>query len=576
MNGPITAQFLNDAQSGHAQNDTPLTIVALGDRNLGVFAGLLEKSLGLLNWNGEVKASAHTQPELECTDPNGLPASNQPDFLVFAQNEEFLRGQFYGFEQKESWAQCMLDRLEGCFQSVREMSSNTVFLVENCAIIPDGVGGILALSDPSSFRAQSQKLNFLMVEWASEHSNIIIIDKTAYAAELGWSAIQNPAMKSLLSMPFTLDFEAKMSWEIARAIADRKGALKKCLVLDLDNTIWGGVIGDDGCEGIQLDPIRANGYLEIQRWAKALKERGVLLAINSKNELEVAKQPFLKHPNMLLKLDDIAVFIANWKSKDENLKTIQEQLNIGMDAIVFVDDSPAERAWIREKLPQVTVPELPADPNQYGDFIHALRLFNTSNKPTVERTEFFKQNEIRLAKSINSIDLPTFLTELKLKAKVGHDDVSKAARVSELSLRTNQFNLTGKRWTEEEVLERMKSEENCIITVDLEDRFGDYGLVGFVAVGWEGNKMSIENWCLSCRAFQRGVEELLCNLIVDCARKHKVSQIIGRYVPSEKNSIVAQLFNNFGFTSVNNTDWELNAALFEIKVHKIQVTDCIG
>lgn len=352
---------------------------------------------------------------------------------------------------------------------------------------------------------------------------------------------------------------------VARLIAAARGKSKKCLVLDLDNTLWGGVVGDDGVEGIVLGNGSALGeaYLALQRYAKMLMERGVILAVCSKNDPAIAEAAFAEHPEMVLKCSDFAAFVANWNDKVTNLKTIAEQLNIGLDSLVFVDDNPAERAHVRARLPMVAVPELPEDP---AFFVRRL-----ADAGYFESISFTKEDRVRAAQYVanrkreslrSAADgMDDYLQQLNMSVDFGPVTPLNVARVLQLINKTNQFNTTTIRFTENEVLALAAVPESTLLQFRLLDRFGDNGIVSVMIVmpaQDEANVLDIVNWVMSCRVFGRQLEDEALNVLVEAARGRGARALRATFKPTAKNAVIKDLFAKLGFSY--NGAAELDAA----------------
>ena len=297
---------------------------------------------------------------------------------------------------------------------------------------------------------------------------------------------------------------------IARIVAAQRGLSKKCLVFDLDNTLWGGVVGDDGLEGLVLGEGSAAGeaHLALQRYAKQLKERGVILAVCSKNDPAIAEAAFNEHPEMLLKRSDISAFVANWNDKAENLKAIAARLNIGLDSLVFVDDNPVERARIRQSLPMVAVPELPQDIAHYVRYLADAGYFEAVafTSEDRQRTDQYAANAEREALFELSGNLDDFLRSLQMSVVFGKFTAADLVRVTQLFNKTNQFNTTTKRYTAEEVAHFATAEETVTLQFRLLDKFGDNGLVSAMILRPDPKQsevLEIDNWVMSCRVFGR-------------------------------------------------------------------------
>ena len=343
---------------------------------------------------------------------------------------------------------------------------------------------------------------------------------------------------------------------LVRILAAQRGLSKKCLVLDLDNTLWGGVIGDDGLEGIVLGEGSAVGeaHLAMQRYAKQLKERGVILAVCSKNDTKIAEAAFDEHPEMLLRRKDISAFLANWGDKAENLKSIAQKLNIGIDSLVFVDDNPVERARIRESLPMVAVPELPADPAHYVRCIAEAGYFEAIGFTSEDRdrSEQYAANNEREALLASSQSMEEFLQGLKMSVVYGRFTSVDHARVVQLINKTNQFNTTTRRYSSDEIMHLASLPGVLTLQFRLLDRIGDNGIVSAMIlrpVADQADVLEIENWVTSCRVFGRQLEYEAMNIAVEAARERGVKAFLADYIPSPKNGVINTLFKSWLFAA---------------------------
>jgi len=359
---------------------------------------------------------------------------------------------------------------------------------------------------------------------------------------------------------------------VARLIAAQLGRSYKCLVLDLDNTLWGGVIGDDGLEGIKLGQGSALGeaYVSFQSYARDLARRGIILAVCSKNDEENARSPFEKHPEMVLKNQDIACFIANWSDKAGNLRAIAEQLNIGIDALVFADDNPFERNIVRRELPMVAVPELPDDPALYakclsdGGYFEALQI----TKDDFERTGQYRANAQREQLRTSHTDLAGYLRSLQMELRWAPFDKVGLQRIVQLINKTNQFNLTTRRYTEQDVLSVMNDPKALTLQLRLIDCFGDNGIIGIIIGKPDGDIIHLDIWLMSCRVLGRQVEEASMNLVIEEAKRLGARNLLGEYLPTKKNGMVKEHYRKLKFTQTNELDdgssaWHLSVAEYE-------------
>lgn len=342
---------------------------------------------------------------------------------------------------------------------------------------------------------------------------------------------------------------------LARVVAAQRGLSKKCLVLDLDNTLWHGVIGDDGLTGIVLGEGSAVGeaHLSLQRYAKQLMERGIILAVCSKNEPAIAEEVFEKHPEMLLKRSDFAAFIANWNDKAENLSAIAAQLNIGIDSLVFVDDNPAERSRVRQSLPMVAVPELPQDVANYVSCLAAAGYFESVSFTSDDRQRGaqYAANAARDTMRGSAQNMDEFLQSLGMSVEFGSFTPVDLPRVTQLINKTNQFNPTTRRYSVDEVSEFCKTPGSVTLQFRLLDKFGDNGLISAMILvpdsGHAHGVLTIDTWVMSCRVFGRQLEFEAMNIAAEAAKSKGARAIRATYIPTAKNGVVSELFSNLGF-----------------------------
>lgn len=368
---------------------------------------------------------------------------------------------------------------------------------------------------------------------------------------------------------FNINCTGMVAYHGAKLIGAIKGKSKKCIVLDLDNTLWGGVVADDGIDGIRLgNGPEGEAYAAFHRYLKLLKNRGILLAVSSKNNEETAKEPFLKHPETILNLDDFAVFRANWKNKADNIRDIAATLNIGLDSLVFVDDNPAERALVRMELPMVVAPEMPEDP---ADFIPVLAnggYFETVAYSSEDQARHasYKENASRGAFQANFTNMEEYLESLGMTAVTGEFDEPNVPRIAQLINKSNQFHLTTTRYTDTDIMRFQNDPQKICRYFKLKDRFGDYGLVSAVIlqVIEGGAGLFIDTWVMSCRVLSRGLEQFIMDEIISVATGVHAGKICGKYIPTPKNKLVAGLFGDLNFKkqSDNNgcTEWVLDLA----------------
>ncbi|MBL8012533.1 MAG: HAD-IIIC family phosphatase [Candidatus Omnitrophica bacterium] len=335
------------------------------------------------------------------------------------------------------------------------------------------------------------------------------------------------------------------------------GGMRKCLVLDLDNTIWGGVVGDDGVDGLQIGketPV-AEAYTDFQRYVKKLNERGIILAVCSKNDPANAKSGF-QHPDNILKFDDFAVFKANWENKDKNIREIAQELNIGLDALVFVDDNPAERVFVKSQLPQVAVPPMGDDIAQYKTILDRSGYFEPAaiSDEDLKRSQYYEQQNRRQISEESFSDYGDFLRSLEMKAEIASFQPVYIERITQLTNKTNQFNLTTRRYTLAEVSAIANDSRYIKLQGRLSDKFGDNGLISVVIAQLEGTMAHVQLWLMSCRVLKRDMELAMMDRLIEKCHQCGVRQIKGYYFKTAKNAMVAEFYKNLGFSLMESQE----------------------
>lgn len=490
----------------------------------------------------------------------------EPDFIIWHESTLGLRDLFYQtpLERRESFAANYIQRIGNYLDLVKEKFPKCKVIFPNHSLVfNDNVFGHFGSQVMSSWKFQIDKINFLLNERAIEKGNFYLIDSQPNQSI---DVVTDYSMVVNAELHFTPDYLNWLSNSIVEIIHVFQGKFKKCVILDLDNTLWGGIIGDDGLENIQIGTLGiGKAFTRFQKWLKELKNRGIILAVCSKNEDSIAKSPFLNHAEMVLKLEDIAVFVANWNSKADNINQIQQILNIGFDSMVFIDDNPAEREIVRTHLPLVSVPELPEDPSNYLPFLISENLFETVSYSgnDLERTKQYQEEakRVELSKSITNMD--DYLVSLDMTAKIGPFKDIDIERIAQLTQRSNQFNLRTIRYTNVEIEGIMTNPSFLTVSVEVTDKFGNYGLIGVVIIELIGTNAIIDTWIMSCRVLKRTVEHTVMNYIVEHLLNSNVQTLNGKYIPTEKNKLVLNLLRDLGMSETNTHDYALNLNEFQ-------------
>ena len=507
--------------------------------------------------------------DLEFIDPDSGIFQFEPDFIVWHESTLGLRDLFYqtSLERRESFAANYIERIGNYLDLVKEKFPKCKVIFPNHSLVfNDNVFGHFGSQVMSSWKFQIDKINFLLNELAIDKGNFYLIESQSNQSS---EVVTDYSMVVNAELHFTPDYLNWLSKSIVEIIHVFQGKFKKCVILDLDNTLWGGIIGDDGLENIQIGTLGiGKAFTRFQKWLKELKNRGIILAVCSKNEDSIAKSPFLNHPEMVLKLEDIAVFVANWNSKADNINQIQQILNIGFDSMVFIDDNPAEREIVRTHLPIVSVPELPEDPSNYLPFLISENLFETVSYSgnDLERTKQYQEEakRVELSKSITNMD--DYLVSLDMTAKIGSFKDIDIERIAQLTQRSNQFNLRTIRYTNIEIESIMANPNFLPVSVEVADKFGNYGLIGVVIIEMIGTNAKIDTWIMSCRVLKRTVEHTVMNYVVEYLLNLNVQTLNGQYIPTDKNKLVLNLLRDLGMSETKTHDYELNLKEF----HKLK------
>lgn len=484
--------------------------------------------------------------------------SFKPDFVVFLPSASR-----YKYSGK---------LIDSSKQVIDELERNKALIIQLCERINSGCSAEVILCnfalpcyhDPGQIRARTMASEWNSLKWLNQQiglgasSFVQICDVEFLAARRGGLQARDDRGWFESKQPFSPDFMVDVAREIARQVSVARAQSKKVLVMDLDETIWGGVIGDDGLQGIELGDTSSRGqsFREFQRSILELSERGVLLAVCSKNDFEKAMEPFEKHPEMLLRPGNIASFKANWNPKSENINEMAQELCLSPDSFVFIDDNPAEIEIVNQFAPGVTTLWLGRDPAGYIEKLKDSRLFEPrtiTNEDSV-RAEQYQQDKQRQDLQTKTTDMSSYLESLQMEAQISDFNEIDVSRIAQLINRSNQFNLTTKRRSESEVARLIGSDHVCF-TVRLKDRFGELGLIS-VIIGQltEDSELIVDTWLMSCRVLKRQLEHLAMNELIRRACALGCRRVTGVYIPTEKNQMVKDFFSTMGFQMISSDE----------------------
>lgn len=522
----------------------------------------------------ELLDTDYNQILAQTADPGSELYAYKADCVLIAMCSEKLYDSYVETEVSERvhFAKKKIEEIKNIWSMLRSNGQGRI-LQFNFPENDDRVFGNFSNENKSAYIRQLRELNILLMDAAEAFGNIYLVDVSSIQSRLGRTHFHDPKLYYAAKMPFSTEALPDIAGEVLKIVKALRGQVKKCVVLDLDNTLWGGVIGDDGLEGIQIGELGiGHAFQAFQVWLKELTKRGILLAVCSKNDEDKAKEPFMKHPEMVLHLEDIAMFVANWEDKAGNIRNIQKTLNLGMDSFVFVDDNPFERNLVRSMIPEITVPELPEDPAEYLSFMQEQNYFETVSYSAadLERTRQYQEEAKRTSSMQQFTNYEDYLKNLEMVAEANPFDEFHYPRIAQLSQRSNQFNLRTVRYTEEEIKELANREDYITIYFTLKDKFGDHGLISVVLMKKQETDYFIENWFMSCRVLKRGMEEYIINKIAEHAKEQGAQRVIGEYLKTPKNAMVEHIYETMGFDPLGDNRYVLNLADFKERKTYIQ------
>ena len=437
-------------------------------------------------------------------------------------------------------------------------NSNSKLVISNFNSPSYSPYGIASLKTNFGLKDMVLYINKKLKEFIVNQNSIFIFDFDGFVSKFGEKNVFNYQNYFFGDIKIDLDYIPYFANELTPFIIAQLGISKKCIVLDLDNTLWGGIVGEDGFDGIKLGPqLPGNTFLEFQKYLKALKNRGIILAINSKNNFNDAIQVIKEHPHMILREKDFASIRINWNDKVSNMSEIAQELNIGTDSIVFFDDDPLNREFMRSALPDVYTVELPKDSSEYVNVLQELvefSVFEVTDEDT-KRAQMYVQQRKRKELEISTPNLEDLLRNLSLELTIKKSNSFTIPRISQLILKTNQFNLTTKRYTSEEIINFTNDDNMIVGCAQVKDKFGDNGVTGvFIIKKLNPHEWLLDTFLLSCRVMGREIEKGILNYIINEAKKNCVKTIKSQYIPTEKNIPIQNFLPECGFKK-NNDFW---------------------
>ena len=543
-----------------------IKIYVLSNFTINPIKQFLEVELYNNKVNAEILLGGYDQYYQEVFDEKSKLYSSEPQAIVLAL--DFMKlfpeieDNFHAlsFDSKNNLIQDRLNLFKSIIQQLRK-KTNALILINNFYLRKAVKDGILDVKSELGIKEFILKFNLEAIQLCKNEINVFLVDSDKVVANGGVESFDRK-MEFMADLLLSNQALLNLSKEYARYIKSMKGIIKKCLIFDLDNTLWGGVIGEDGINGISLGTsYPGNTFLEFQKAILNLYNKGFILAINSKNNFEDAIEVFRKHPNMVLKEEHFSILKINWQDKATNMREIVHELNIGLDSLVFFDDNPSERALIKQELPEVLVVNLSEDSSTYRDSLENLFAFDLLKitEEDKKRNQMYSQQKKRKELETSSNSMEEFLTNLEIKVNISDCDSFSLSRVTQMINKTNQFNLTTKRYDGSQMQTFFENQNYKIYIVKVKDKFGDYGITALAIIKKEEEVWIIDSFLLSCRVIGKTIEKALLQQIIEDAKKENVKILKGKFIPTEKNKPCSTFYQENGFSKFEKDNiWDFD------------------
>jgi FkbH-like protein len=571
----MSRDYVRMARAGHALTDNArnlpvVRLAILSDNSTQQLAKVLKAELYETGFYPEIHEGEIDGIATEVFDETSALHEFQPEYVWLNLSSQSYRERFYqaSLSDKESVPAIYAEEIG---RLIDALAARGYRIILNSLAAPlERMFGNYSARTLHSPMASVAEANRLLLEKIKATPRCSLNDVAFLAAKAGLEHWADERLWAHSKYLCAADNFPRITESIAAILRAARGRIVKCVVLDLDNTLWGGVIGDDGIDGIELGGMGpGEAYERFQRYLLQLKNRGILLAVCSKNDEENARLPFQKHTSMVLKESDIAVFVANWNAKSANIEHIGKVLNLGIDSFLFVDDNPFERNEVRMALPTLLVPEMPEDVVDYPACLEASGYFETTafSEEDRKRAGMYQEEARRTTLQAAAKDIHEYLASLEMKITCRPFDAQHMARIAQLLQRSNQFNLRTQRFSEGQCQDFMADPARypCFY-IKLRDKVGDYGLISIVCTERVEDRLDILEYVMSCRVLSRGVEQYTMTHLVNYCRAHGLATLRGEYIATEKNRMVSKFYEKFGFKQVEGTEartvWELAVADF--------------
>jgi len=478
-----------------------------------------------------------------------------PDIIFFLIDNRIILDNLFYFpyeyseDDRRKFVEEKYSELENLIKTVTE-KLHSKLVITNFLIPTYSPFGIFESKVEFGLKDIILHLNKKLKELCKNHDSVYLYDFNSFVTKFGERNVLDYKKMFFGDIKISFDTIPYLIYEFIGYLKPLLGLNKKCIVLDLDNTLWGGIVGEDGFERIKLGPDPAGRpFVEFQRVLKSLLKSGIILAINSKNNSDDAMKVIKEHPHMILKEEDFACLKINWNDKIANMRNISKELNIGLDSIVFFDDDPINRELIKMSIPEIKVIDLPQDPSSYALILRNLNDFNLLKitDDDFKRAKMYRQERERNVLESVTENLDEYLKKLDIKVKIRLADKFSIPRISQLSLKTNQFNLTTKRYQEEEIKEFAKDDKMIVGCAEVEDKFGESGITNIFIIKKNNEEWILDTFLLSCRIIGRGIEEGILGKIIEMAKEDGVKKIKAEFISTKKNKPAENFLSDYGF-----------------------------
>ncbi len=554
--------YLTESQNSMSSNsEKKIKIALLSSFTINGLSEVLKVKCNIKNIDCQMYVGGYNQYSQEIINKDSELYVFKPDITFLLIDIRNILGNLFFFpysissSDRENFINQKLSEIMNLISSYQKNSSSKL-VISNFNIPTNSPFGIAEPKDKFGFHEMIQTFNLKLQKNLRDLESIYFYDFNQFVTKFGENNIFNYRNFFFGDIKIELNYLPNLGNEFFSYIIAYLGLSKKCIVLDLDNTLWGGIVGEDGFDGIHLGLTPpGNVFYEFQSHLKSLSDRGIILAINSKNNFNDAIKVIREHPHMILKENDFACMVINWENKVENMKAIANQLNIGLDGIVFFDDDPVNRDFMRKNLPEVTVPELSSDPSELSKILLDMNDFSTFQitNDDIQRSKTYSDQKKRLELEKTSTNIDDFLNSLNMILTIKKATSFTIPRISQLTLKTNQFNLTTKRYQEKNIQQFVDDSNMLVGCAQVEDKFGDNGITGVFIVNKSNPKeWELDTFLLSCRVMGREIEKGLINYIIKIAKENNVEKIKAKYIPTEKNQPIEKFLKSCDFKEIDD------------------------